>query len=85
MFVHLFCEFLEHWLNSVFFPQEADKHAKELIEEEERRKEKTEKNKRKKLVSIGIIFRINHHFECWGCCFFPLTVIHNIFFLSVTA
>ncbi|KAL7381048.1 hypothetical protein ABVT39_027772 [Epinephelus coioides] len=29
--------------------EEADKHAKELIEEEERRKEKTEKNKRKKL------------------------------------
>ncbi|XP_037652668.1 RNA polymerase II-associated protein 3 isoform X1 [Sebastes umbrosus] len=29
--------------------EEADKHAKELIEEEERRKDKTEKNKRKKL------------------------------------
>ncbi|XP_059209561.1 RNA polymerase II-associated protein 3 isoform X2 [Centropristis striata] len=29
--------------------EEADKHAKELIEQEERRKEKTEKNKRKKL------------------------------------
>ncbi|XP_044023469.1 stress-induced-phosphoprotein 1 [Siniperca chuatsi] len=29
--------------------EEADKHAKELIKEEERRKEKTEKNKRKKL------------------------------------
>ncbi|XP_035530000.1 tetratricopeptide repeat protein 31-like [Morone saxatilis] len=29
--------------------EEADKHAKELIEEEERRKEKTEKNKRKKM------------------------------------
>nr|XP_046268662.1 RNA polymerase II-associated protein 3 isoform X2 [Scatophagus argus] len=29
--------------------EEADKHAKELIEEEERRKEKTERNKRKKM------------------------------------
>ncbi|XP_054470252.1 triadin isoform X2 [Anoplopoma fimbria] len=29
--------------------EEADRHAKELIEEEERRKEKTERNKRKKL------------------------------------
>ncbi len=41
-----------------FLCQEADKHAKELIEEEERRKEKTQRNKRKKLVSVGIIIRI---------------------------
>lgn len=33
-------------------PQEADKIGKELIEEEDRRKEKTERNKRKKKVNL---------------------------------
>lgn len=50
---------LEHWLTQpLFLHQEADKIAKELIEEEERRKEKTKKNKRKKMVGICIIIRI---------------------------
>lgn len=48
-------EFLEHLLTHRFLFQEAEKHAKELMEEEERRKDKTEKNKRKKMVSVGII------------------------------
>lgn len=37
----------------MFVQQEADKHAKELLEEE-RRKDKTEKNKRKKMVSMTL-------------------------------
>lgn len=58
----LFFHYMENETNSVapptfcflsffFFLQEAEKHTQELIEEEERCKEKTEKNRRKKLVS----------------------------------
>lgn len=55
----VFSVFLVKHLTHNFFSQEADRHAKELIEEEEKRKERTERNKRKKLVSFGTIIRFN--------------------------
>lgn len=63
----------------VTFFQEAEKHAKELKEEEERRKDRTARNKRKKLVSTGIIIiRILKV----GVVFFPrVKVIHKVFLL----
>lgn len=56
----LFWEFIGMLVDTAFFffHQEADRIAKELIEEEERRKEKTKKNKRKKMVCICILIRI---------------------------
>lgn len=48
-----FSDFMLHIkTHNLMFFQEADKHAKELIEDEEKRKDKTERNKRKKLVSV---------------------------------